>query len=133
MQSSTLLTYFFNKHLKHFKQITPFIYGYCFESRYRRYSLQTNFFRLFYSQPPRRKRRRKYFKYDMFFWTDGAEGHKFRPRILRWGFGRIRFGFIKNANFYHSAPCINLFGGYNPELLNLVSDNFETTSSSSEY
>jgi hypothetical protein len=26
-----------------------------------------------------------------------------------------------------------LFGGYNPELLNLVSDNFETTSSSSEY
>jgi hypothetical protein len=67
MQPSQLVTYYFTKHLKFFKHITPYVFTYCFSPEYKRYSLQTNFFRLFYSQPPRKKRRRKYFKYDMYF------------------------------------------------------------------
>jgi hypothetical protein len=132
MPSFLKTTYYFTKHIKFFKKFSPFCFCFCYSPLFKKYNLLLDRYLNLYTQPYRqRRRRRRYFKYDIDHWTDGFEGYQFKPRISNFTHTRIRFSNFKNINFYKSnnifTTQFNFIQYTDNTILNIYDNNFLTS------
>lgn len=83
MHLYTKRVFFFKKHIKYVNNIKPFLYGFIFlEDFFKKYPLVSKKYKYFFKQPKKYKRR-KYFKYDYYFWLKGPEAIYLKSKISR--------------------------------------------------